>query len=510
MVHAASGSITRQIESLFESGSLTGLTDRLLLERFSDRRDSAGEEAFSALVTRHGPMVLQTCRQIIGDLHLAEDAFQAVFLVLARKAPSIREPDLLSYWLHGVAFHTAQKARGRLVRQRKNEGNVPMKPLGLGVSSSETLEPVAQPVEEALLDRERAEALHYEIERLPRPFRLPVVLCYSEGLTLDEAARRLQWPPGTLRSRLARARDKLRRGLTRRGVVLSSMDLAVALRPKSALARISSHLCDTTTKAAIQFTAAQAVDNAITISATTLAQEILRSTLINRMRLVLLRLLVLSSAAMGAGYLTYSMAKKDEPRKLQVSQQQTSTKADAPTRATPGRMFVVGRVLDPQGKPVPNATVMAYAQLMSQSDHIIGHSQSNAFGEFRLDAMRTSSERNERVGAIALAPGYGAGWVELDPDAKQPKADISLQPEQVVQGRLFDLQGRPARDVTVSVNAISRILQPETNKRRDRSRRTRVRVERCECLVRLAQAGNHRCGRSVHYPWHCPRPTGLR
>jgi RNA polymerase sigma factor (sigma-70 family) len=272
-----------------------------------------------------------------------------VFLVLARKAPSIREPDLLSYWLHGVAFHTARKARGRLVRQRKIEQNSPMKPLGPGIGLSVTPEPVAQPIEQALLDREQAEALHYEIERLPQPFRLPVVLCYFEGLTLDEAARRLQWPPGTLRSRLARARDKLRRGLTRRGVVLSSIDLAVALRPKSALTCISSHLCDTTTKAAIQFTTAQAIDNAITISAATLAQEILRSTLINRMRLILLRLLVLSSAVMGAGYLTYSLAQKDEPRKLQISQQRTPTKADAPTRATSGRMFVVGRVLDPHG-----------------------------------------------------------------------------------------------------------------------------------------------------------------
>ena len=217
MARATSGAVVRQIESLFEGGSVAGLTDRLLLERFAARRDLAGEEAFAALVTRHGPMVLDTCRQILGDPHHAEDAFQAVFLVLARKARSIREPDLLSYWLHGVALRTARKAKVWLVRQRKNEEGGSMRRPGLDSGSRMTLEPMAQPLEQLILAREQAEALHSEIDRLPRPFRLPVVLCYFEGLTLDEAARRLRWRPGTLRSRLARARDKLRRGLTRRG-----------------------------------------------------------------------------------------------------------------------------------------------------------------------------------------------------------------------------------------------------------------------------------------------------
>ena len=98
-----------------------------------------------------------------------------------------------------------------------------------GPGSSAVLEPMAQPADQPAIDREQAEALHDEIDRLPRSFRLPVVLCYFEGLTLDEAARRLRCPAGTLRSRLARARDKLRRGLTRRGVVLPAAALAAAL-----------------------------------------------------------------------------------------------------------------------------------------------------------------------------------------------------------------------------------------------------------------------------------------
>ena len=106
----ATGSVARQLGTLFECGSVAGLSDRQLIERFTAGRDAAGEAAFAALVARHGPMVLGVCRQLLGDRHHAEDAFQAVFLVLARKARSIRDPDLLGNWLYGVALRTARCA----------------------------------------------------------------------------------------------------------------------------------------------------------------------------------------------------------------------------------------------------------------------------------------------------------------------------------------------------------------------------------------------------------------
>jgi hypothetical protein len=131
-------------------------------------------------------------------------------------------------------------------------------------------------------------------------------------------------------------------------------------------------------------------------------------------------------------------------------------------------MFVVGRVLDPQGKPVPGAKVMVHTRLKRPentvgpeglSPVVIGHADADGSGQFRLDAPRTSSSRNDEFMAVALAPGYSVGWAaELDPDANQPTAEIRLQPEQVIQGRLFDLQGRPAQGVTVSVSRILRIL----------------------------------------------------
>ena len=233
MAHAASGSVVRQIGALFDGGSVAGLSDRQLLCRFIARRDAAGEAAFAALVARHGPMVLHVCRQLLRDHQHAEDAFQAVFLVLARRARSVREPDLLGPWLYGVALRTARKANARLARQRNNEREKAMGDANMQSGPAP---------DQSMIAREDALALHAEIEGLPSVFRLPVVLCYFEGLSLDEAARRLRCPEGTLRSRLARARDKLRRGLTRRGAFLSASALASVLDSTAARAAVSSSL----------------------------------------------------------------------------------------------------------------------------------------------------------------------------------------------------------------------------------------------------------------------------
>ena len=211
----ASSSMVRQIESLFEGSSVAGLSDRQLLDRFIARRDAAGEAAFAGLVFRHGPLVLGVCNELLGNRHDAEDAFQCVFLILAQKAHAIRDPDLLGNWLYGVALRTCRQASLSIARRRKHDE-------AAQTSNSGSIA-VTPSVEQSLLVREQSELLHEEIERLPRTFRLPVVLCYLEGLTVHEAARRLRWSHGTLRSRMARAREKLsarphppRRRLTRR------------------------------------------------------------------------------------------------------------------------------------------------------------------------------------------------------------------------------------------------------------------------------------------------------
>jgi RNA polymerase sigma factor (sigma-70 family) len=469
MARVASGLVVRQLESLFEVGSMAGLTDRLLLERYNaSGREAAGEAAFAALVGRHGPMVLGVCQQLLGDAQHAEDTFQAVFLVLAQKARSIRDPDLLGNWLYGVAIRTARCARQQIARRRRREEGGTMR--GPGPGSCDLAEPADRPT----IDREQADAIHGEVDRLPRAFRLPVVLCYFEGLTLDEAARRLRCPAGTLRSRLARAREKLRISLARRGVVLPAAVLAAVLAPRSASASIPPLLCDSTTRAAIHFAARHtAAGCALSAPATALAQEVLSAMFFNNLKLTAKALLLVAAITTGAGWLARSLAMMDEPVKQPVApaarlaprntaQTNPTTKSDP---AATARMTVTGRVLDPDGKAIKGAVVDLITRPRSPwvgaSDELdprtlLAQGQTDGGGRFELDSPRTASTRVFEVFAVAAAPGYGLGWAELNPDAEQPMTDIRLLPEQVVRVRLIDVAGEPARGVEVVVSGIGR------------------------------------------------------
>jgi RNA polymerase sigma factor (sigma-70 family) len=457
MAHVGTGAVARHLETLFERGSVAGLSDRQLLERYTaGARDPAGEAAFAALVGRHGPMVLGVCRQLLGDAHHAEDAFQAVFLILARKAGSIRDPDLLGNWLYGVANRTARCARRQFTRRRRREERVAMKgrSAGSGAGSCAPVEPTVPPADRPVIDREQAEAIHDEVNRLPRAFRLPVVLCCFEGLSLDEAARRLRCPAGTLHSRLARAREKLRARLQRRGVVLPAALLTAALAPGYVSASISPLLCDSTTRSAIQFAARHATaGGAISAPSAALAQEVLRTMLLHKTRLTAMSLLLLAAVATGAGSLTQLLATNDEPLKTPAGQQaRPATGSDRPAQALvpgPGRMFVSGVVLDPTGKPVARASVEIIGQprapRVATREHVdarvlIGSGETDADGRFRLDAARTTADGFYEVFALAAAPGFGLGWTLLNANAKQPVAEIRLRPEQVIRGKLVPKQ----------------------------------------------------------------------
>ncbi len=170
----------RRIRSL--AGPPDGQADRDLLARFRATRD---DRAFAALVARHGPAVLGTCRRILADPHAAEDAFQATFLVLARRPGAVRKPAALGCWLHGVAVRVAMKLKGRLARQPR---------------SVAAIEVPADPRDDVLW-RDVRRVLDEEVNRLPDRLRLPVYLCYFEGKTRDEAADALGWKVTTLRGR---------------------------------------------------------------------------------------------------------------------------------------------------------------------------------------------------------------------------------------------------------------------------------------------------------------------
>ncbi len=218
---ARSGVLFGQLERLFGQGTATGLTEGELLERFVTRRDEA---AFEALVARHGPMVLGVCRHLLRDPNDVDDAFQATFLVLVKKAGSVRQCELLGNWLYGVAFRVANRARALAARRtsRVASGHNAVENLTAAVCRDDGgLDP------STLFDQ--SPWLHQEVSHLPDKYRTPIVLCYFEGLTHDEAASRLGWPLGTVKGRLARARELLRRRLTRRGVTLSAAALASQL-----------------------------------------------------------------------------------------------------------------------------------------------------------------------------------------------------------------------------------------------------------------------------------------
>ena len=204
------------VRHLFESGTCTGLSDARLLERFVTHRDEA---AFAALVARHGSLVLNTCRTVLKDLNAADDAFQATFVLLFRKAGSIRGRDAVGAWLHRVAYRTALEAQSAAARRREVE------------QAAGRLRGV-----ETRAPDDSGAVLHEEIERLPDRFRLPVVLCDLEGLTRDQAADHLGCTEGALRNRLAKGRDLLRRRLTRRGITGAVPFVAPPSLPESLVA----------------------------------------------------------------------------------------------------------------------------------------------------------------------------------------------------------------------------------------------------------------------------------
>ena len=202
----------RQLEAglrtLFGVGTVVGLSDSELLDLFLVAGGPAAELAFAALIEWHGPMVWRVCRDVLRESNDADDAFQATFLILARRAGAIRERSSLGPWLHGVALRVARSSRSRAMRRRKREQVVARVVAGSEQGESSTDFDL----------HDAAPILHEEVGRLPEKYRVPLVLCYFQGLTHDQAASRLGWPVGTVRSRMAKARDRLRQRLLRRGV----------------------------------------------------------------------------------------------------------------------------------------------------------------------------------------------------------------------------------------------------------------------------------------------------
>ena len=274
-----------------------GVGDGELLARFVERHDEA---AFATLVNRHGPMVWGVCRRLL-NRHDAEDAFQATFLVLARKAASVRSRETVGNWLYGVAHQTALQVRRTAARRRAKEVQVTTMP------DTEAVGPDPWADLQPLLDE--------ELSRLPDIYRTVIVLCDLEGRTRKEAAHRLGVPEGTVAGRIARARTLLARRLTRRGVALSGGALAAVLTQRGASAGVSNTVVVSTIKAARLVAAGRAATGAVSVQVAALTEGVMKAMLFNKLKAALAIVLMLGFVVTGATLLTDRTAAGQDDKK---------------------------------------------------------------------------------------------------------------------------------------------------------------------------------------------------
>ncbi len=275
--------LSGSLQTLFGVGTLCGLTDGQLLERFLRGRGGAeAEAAFTVLVERHGPMVLNVCKAILGDRHDAEDACQATFLVLARRAEWIRRGDSVASWLYGVARRIAARARRDLARRRTLERRRLER---IGFTEPVTTAP-AEPCPE----------IYEELDRLPEAFRAAVVLCDLEGHSYEQAAGLLRCPLGTVQSRLARGRERLRRRLERRGIVPAVLGIGPGLNPTALSPRLTAAIA----RAALGVGTGQTIAAAAPAAVAAMAGAELRRQVMTRMATMATTLLAAGMVATAA------------------------------------------------------------------------------------------------------------------------------------------------------------------------------------------------------------------
>jgi RNA polymerase sigma factor (sigma-70 family) len=331
MAHAPLGVVMRHIHTLTGAATARRLTDSHLLCRFAETRD---EDALAELMRRHGPLVLSMCRRILGHEQDAEDAFQAAFLVLARKAGSIRKGESVGSFLHGVAYRIAMKERGKLAQRRQREQQI------------ESRMP-ADPVYEAAF-RELQMLLDEGLNHLAEKYRTPFVLCCLEGKSKSEAAHELGWKEGTVSSRLAQARKQLQQFLSRKGVTLTAVLTAAGIAENTANACVPPLLAASTVRAASQFAFDSSAAMA-TVQAVQLAEKMLRSMAALPWKTATALLMVVSLAVGGAG-----MAFHDESAKQIPASETPKTKASVAGK--PAREQEKPRT-DRYGDPLPEGAL---------------------------------------------------------------------------------------------------------------------------------------------------------
>jgi RNA polymerase sigma factor (sigma-70 family) len=382
--------VLRYIRKVAAAQYPLNLADQELLERFTGRSDEA---AFAALVHRHGPMVLHLCRRVLRNNEAAEDAFQATFLVFCQKAASLRMQESVGGWLHSVAYRIAQKARIAAARRRKHEGRL---------SERQVTNPLVE-----LTLREAHEILDQELVRLPEKFRVPLVLCYLEGLTKDEAAQQLGWPASTVKSRLEQARERLRGRLTSRGLALSGALVASLFHEATASAAVPPVLLDSTIKAASLFAAGQAVSSVVSTKVTALSEGVLKTMSLTKLKIAIAVTLlgVGLSTTVGVTYRAWAAEQPQatDPRAGADPQEKGKPEGKAAEQAPEERqgeaakeVTVQGRVLDPDGKPFRGAKLYLWTSALKKESDMAERARTGEDGRFRFTAAKSEVEGGRR------------------------------------------------------------------------------------------------------------------
>ena len=266
-----------QLRGLLGARGDCTLTDNQLLDNFVSSGDQA---SFEVLVWRHGAMVLTLCQRLLRDSHSAEDAFQATFLIFSRKAASIGKREAVASWLYKVAYRVVLRARSRTVRH------------GTLDSSDDLLAAAEIP---DLVGHETRTLIEAEIYRLPEKYRVPVILCYLEGYTNQQAARQLNCPEGTILSRLSRARERLRVRLAGCGLSLSAAALGTILSENAASAATTDVLVSSTINAAIPYASGPVTSGQISPSVVALSEGVLQSMFLNKVKFAVVAILSLAT-----------------------------------------------------------------------------------------------------------------------------------------------------------------------------------------------------------------------
>jgi RNA polymerase sigma factor (sigma-70 family) len=392
----------------------TSPTDRELLGRFS----SGDQTAFAALVSRHATMVLGVCRRALPTMQDAEDACQAVFLVLAKKAGRLRWQPSVANWLYATARRASANAQRAANRRVRHEARA---------TPAAGTSPLDQ-----MVGREVFAVLDEELDRLPARYREPLVLCYLEGLTRDEAAARLSVPVATLKSQLERGRKRLGDALTRRGVALGAGLLAVAV----------------TSAGASPPNLGESILNAVRGSPSSAVAELATGVAVNGLfaRIKLVVAAVVGLAVMGFGLAAVPPRPIERPP-LEALPALTAN----PTKAAPPRpadakaeerIEIKGVVVGSDDRPVAGAKLFLFkwGQLVPAPKTVAGKDGTFAF----------EVEEKKAESLIATAPGYGIGWAHFH-DHPLSAITIRLTPDEPITGKVINLEGKPVAGITISV-----------------------------------------------------------